>query len=193
MPVIIGNRRYVHEGTIIGDFSMSDKSNYLDTRKGIIKGKISMLAGNDTVFGGTLSEVIDGGVGKDRIDSGLGNDKLIGGEGKDTLTGGAGNDTFVFSSSPLAANADAIVDFNSAEDTFQLKQTFFAGLTAKGSLKSNALHFGLKAADAKDRIIYDQASGNLYYDPDGTGAQSQIKIAVLTNKATVTLSDFKVV
>jgi hypothetical protein len=33
----------------------------------------------------------------------------------------------------------------------------------------------------------------LYYDPDGTGAQDQILIATLSNKAKLALSDFVII
>ena len=40
---------------------------------------------------------------------------------------------------------------------------------------------GTAAADAGDRIIYDAATGNLYYDSDGTGAVAQVLFATLDN------------
>ncbi|MDF2809047.1 MAG: hypothetical protein K0S56_78 [Microvirga sp.] len=43
------------------------------------------------------------------------------------------------------------------------------------------------------REIYDKATGNLYYDSDGTGSSSQIKVATLANKANVTLSDLQII
>jgi cysteinyl-tRNA synthetase len=51
-------------------------------------------------------------------------------------------------------------------------------------------HLGTAAADAGDRIIYDQPTGRLYYDPDGTGARAQVLFAVLDNHAAITSVDF---
>jgi Ca2+-binding RTX toxin-like protein len=50
-------------------------------------------AGNDTITGGRVDDVLDGGGGNDTITGGAGVDQLFGGGGDDTLTGGIGNDT----------------------------------------------------------------------------------------------------
>jgi Ca2+-binding RTX toxin-like protein len=188
--MIVDTPRFTNSGTIYGDLQLGEGSNYLDTRKGFIFGKISALGGNDTVLGGTRSEAIDGGAGNDKLNGGQGSDKLTGAEGKDTLTGGLGKDSFVFKASAVAENADIIRDFSSKDDTFRLSLEFFTNVGSKGKLGSDAFHRGTKAADAEDRIIYHKASGSLYYDPDGSGAEAQVKIATLSNKAAVALSDF---
>jgi Ca2+-binding RTX toxin-like protein len=100
---------------------MGDGRNYLDTRKGYISGRISMLGDNDTVLGGNRAEYIDGGDGNDTLSGGLGNDTFIGGGGINTLTGGGGKDSFVFATMPLAGNRDNIRDFNSSDDTFKVR------------------------------------------------------------------------
>ncbi|HYI63589.1 MAG TPA: hypothetical protein VEW71_01750 [Allosphingosinicella sp.] len=48
------------------------------------------------------------------------------------------------------------------------------------------------AADADDCIIYDPATGNLFYDRDGTGDEVQILFAILDPGLAVTASDFVV-
>jgi Ca2+-binding RTX toxin-like protein len=53
-------------------------------------------AGNDTITGGTQTDVLDGGAGNDVINAGNGNALLIGGTGNDTINAGYGIDTFVF-------------------------------------------------------------------------------------------------
>jgi hypothetical protein len=53
MAVIINSPRFINEGTIYGGLTMGDGRNYLDTRKGYISGRISMLGDNDTVLGET--------------------------------------------------------------------------------------------------------------------------------------------
>jgi Ca2+-binding RTX toxin-like protein len=190
MAFTIDAGRFVNTGTIRGGFSMGDRSNFLDTTKGLIYGRISTMGGNDTVRGGKIGEFIDGGTGKDNLNGGLGNDKLLGGEGQDVLTGGLGKDTFIFGASPLATNADRVRDFSSADDTFQIKKAFFTAFMSNGKLSAGAFRVGASAADAEDRIVYNKATGNLYYDADGTGAEAQVLIATLTNKAKLTLSDF---
>ena len=63
---------------------------------------------------------------------------------------------------------------------------FYSIKSASGALNPNAFVVGVAAGDADDRIIYDQATGNLYYDADGNGAGAapasampQIRIASL--------------
>lgn len=193
MAMIINSPRFINEGSIYGGLTMGEGRNYLDTRKGFISGKIFMLGGNDTVLGGTRSEYVDGGEGNDTLSGGLGNDTLIGGAGVNTLTGGDGKDSFVFAAAPMAGTRDIVRDFVSKDDTFKINQSFFTNIGSKGKLAADALRFGSKAADAEDRIIYQKSTGNLYYDPDGTGAEAQVQIAKLSNKAKLVLSDFMVV
>jgi Ca2+-binding RTX toxin-like protein len=51
------------------------------------------------------------------------------------------------------------------------------------------------ANDANDRIIYEQSSGKLYYDADGSGSGAQIQIAVLgaSSHPSLTATDFLIV
>lgn len=190
MAITINASSFINSGTIYGDLFMGDRDNYLDTRNGTITGAIRTLAGNDTVLGGKRSEAIYGGDGNDKLNGGLGSDILIGGAGKDTLTGGSGKDTFIFAATPLSPNLDIVRDFSSADDTFKIKQSMFADIGPKGKLNADAFRIGASASDKEDRIIYHKATGSLYYDPDGTGPQAQVKIASLSNKAALALSDF---
>jgi Ca2+-binding RTX toxin-like protein len=52
---------------------------------------------------------------------------------------------------------------------------------------------GTQAQGAEDRIIYDQATGSLFYDQDGIGSAAQVKFATLTNKATLSHHDFLII
>jgi Ca2+-binding RTX toxin-like protein len=152
------------------------------------------LGGDDGMLGLLGHDRLDGGSGNDKLDGGLGNDLLKGGTGKDTLTGGAGRDVFVFNTAPSSTtNVDRIVDFRWQDDTVQLDNAGLKKVGSNGKLKSDAFHLGKKAADAEDRVIYDKGTGSLYYDADGTGKSAAIKIAILSNKATLKLSDFFVI
>jgi len=193
MSFIVDGPRFTNEGSIYGGLTMGEGSNFLDTRKGFISGKIYMLGGNDTMLGGKRAEYVDGGEGNDKLSGNLGNDTFIGGAGINTLTGGGGKDSFVFAAAPMAGTMDIVRDFSSTDDTFKFKQSVFTSIGGKGKLAADALRFGSKAADAEDRIIYQKSTGNLYYDPDGTGAEAQVQIAKLSNKAKLALSDFMVI
>ncbi|MGE0254525.1 MAG: hypothetical protein AB7N54_19020 [Alphaproteobacteria bacterium] len=50
-------------------------------------------AGNDTVTGQGLDDLVDGGSGNDTLGGGGGDDVIAGGTGDDVITGGAGSDT----------------------------------------------------------------------------------------------------
>ena len=64
----------------------------------------------------------------------------------------------------------------------------------KVAQQGNAFRSGTAAGDADDRIIYDSATGILYFDSDGSGAAAQILFAVLDNKpATLAATDFEVI
>jgi Ca2+-binding RTX toxin-like protein len=141
--------------------------------------------------GGT--DTIKGGAGVDTIIGGDGNDNLYGKLGSDNLSGGNGNDLFYFDTKLGSTNKDTISDFNKfGNDTMKLENAIFTKLAA-GSLKTAAFYAGTKAHDADDRIIYNKGTGALYYDDDGTGSHAQVQFATLSNKPTLTVSDFSIV
>jgi len=118
---------------------------------------------------------------------------LDGWSGMDTLFGGGGADTFVFSTKLGPTNVDTIWDFATGVDKIQLNASVFSGLTA-GGLSEEAFHIGLAAHDADDRIIYDSASGALFFDRDGSGDRyGQIQFATLNDHPGLNFSDFQVV
>jgi trimeric autotransporter adhesin len=157
-------------------------------------------AGNDYLFGGNGTDTLIGGLGNDTLDGGSdndnmaggagnddmygsagldtliggdGNDTLNGGIGNDTLTGGAGNDAFM----QFGPGMDTITDFVSGFDILDLGS--LVGLTFTGggnSLTATEFVLGANAAGAEDRIIYNQANGDLFYDSDGTGLAAQVQI-----------------
>jgi Ca2+-binding RTX toxin-like protein len=193
MAIILNSPRITNSGTLFGPIVLGEGNNYFNNRNGVIKGRITDLGGNDTFLGGVGAESVDGGLGNDKLDGGLGNDRLMGGAGRDTLIGGQGKDSFVFNAAPADADADLIRDFKPADDTIQLRKSVFAGFARKGKIGADMFHKGTASADAEDRLIYDQRAGSLYYDPDGTGAEAQIKIATLSNKAALAVGDFLIV
>ena len=117
--------------------------------------------------------------------------------GNDILTGGLGADTFLFNTALGAANRDVITDFNVAADTIQLENTgIFTALGAALGVLDVNLFKNLTtggAVDATDRILYNDTTGAIFYDADGTGATAAIQFATLTGSPTVTNADFFVV
>ena len=140
-------------------------------------------AGNDTLAGGAASDLLkgndgndllNGGDGNDTLLSGDGNDVLVGGLGNDVLSGGAGNDKFRFNTAlDPVNNVDHISDFAVGGDRIILENGVFTALQTTGQLASSAFFVGPSAQDANDRIIYDNVTGRLMYDPDGVGGERQ--------------------
>src|SRR5436190_113030 len=117
---------------------------------------------------------------------------LNGGAGADYLMGYGGSDNFAFTTALGGGNIDQIADFNAAADTILLDDAVFAALPA-GALNANAFVVGTTAQDSTDRIVYDSATGNLYYDADGSGAGAAVLFATLVGHPTITASDFTVI
>lgn len=153
-------------------------------------------SGNDLVnqlTGNAAANVLSGLGGNDIVKGGSGNDTLNGGIGNDQLTGGGGADKYLFDSTLSAStNVDKLVDYSVADDTIVLDHSIFAGV-ATGALAASAFHSGTAAHDGDDRIIYDSATGKLYYDADGIGGGAQVLFAQLTAGTALTTADFLIV
>jgi Ca2+-binding RTX toxin-like protein len=148
--------------------------------------------GRDTLLGGAGDDSLYGDGMNDVCEGGSGADWLYGGAGNDILTGGSGQDGFLFDTKPDGkTNMDRILDFRPVDDTIYLAASAFTKLKV-GGLGAGAFAIGAKAKDAGDRIIYDQKTGSLFYDPDGTGKASQVKFATVTKHLKLSHSDFDV-
>ena len=143
-------------------------------------------AGHDTMFGGRGNDILWGGDGDDIMDGGLHDDRLKGGAGNDILTGGDGADVFIMDN---YSGVDTITDFVSGVDQIELLRPAFTEIRF-GTLWESAFTLGTQAADAGDRIIYDQATGNIWYDADGTGAGEQVLFAKVAAGTQLSHADF---
>ncbi len=150
----------------------------------------------DRIDGHGGDDTLAGLGGRDSIHGGDGNDVLRGGAGADRLWGDAGHDSFVFDTRPGAGNIDTILDFGHHQDTLRLSNDVMAGLGAAGKLGSAAFyaHAGAHAAhDPTDRVIYDSASGKLFYDADGADGHAAQQLAVLSGHPHLTAADILIV
>ena len=155
--------------------------------------KLSGNAGSDTLRGLDGNDSLSGGLGADVLDGGQGNDTLAGGLGNDTVTGGNGNDIFRFATALDAnSNLDSVIDFNVVDDSFQLENGIFTSLTQTGTLTVGLFVIGTAALDANDKLIYDNTTGALFYDLDGSGSGGAIQFAVLSTNLALTNLDFVV-
>jgi Ca2+-binding RTX toxin-like protein len=142
-----------------------------------------------TITGSQFDDVLIGGSGNDQLMGGAGNDVLIGGKGNDTLTGGTGTDTFRFGGD---VKTDHINDFLSGTDRIELDHLLFKAF-GTGQLAANQFGQGTAASTATQRLVYDQPTGNLWYDADGSGKVKAVLIGVLDNHAPVLPMDFWVI
>lgn len=163
--------------------------------------------GNDRLDGGDGDDVLSGGSGNDRLYSSLGSDNIDGGSGNDqfylysgadTFTGGNGADTFYLPSSRddlPALGTTLIMDFQPGEDRFAAYKRALEpdrDLHRAIFLDERYFHIGTQADAWYHRIIYDNATGHLYLDPDGWKEGGAIHIATLTGAPALTAADFDV-
>ncbi len=118
-----------------------------------------------------------------------------GGGGNDVLTGGLGADRFVFDTAPGLGNIDRIAGFNVTNDTIDVENAIFTALGRAGPLAAAAFHTGAAAAAPEDRIIYNAATGGLFYDADGNtpGGTAAVRFATFSPNLGLTAGDFFVV
>ncbi len=134
--------------------------------------------------GNSLNNQLIGNAGANRLD---------GRGGNDVLHGKGGADIFAFTTALGANNVDAVHGFSAADDLIALENNgVFVGLSG-GALPASAFVIGTAAQDAGDRIIYDQPTGRLFFDADGSGAGAQIQFAVLNGAPIISASDFTVI
>ena len=167
----IGSIDHVENLTLLGLSNTSGTGNYLDNR----------------ITGNSGNNVLSGAAGSDTLDGGIGND---------TLAGGVGNDVFVLggwtqvAGIPGYTNTDTLTDFKQdGADKISLSLNTYTGLAKPGALSANMFWSAAGAKQGRsvsDRIIYDTATGALYYDSDGYNpdAPKQATVA-LTEKARV--------
>jgi Ca2+-binding RTX toxin-like protein len=175
----------------------NDAANYLvghagddDLTGGIGNDILAGNSGNDTLRGGPDSDTLHGGRGLDTIYGGKGDDLIIGGENNDFLVGGLGQDIFRLGT---LSSTDTIVDFSAIDDTIQLVNTVFTQLSALGDLNIDNFIRSSSAADQNDYVVYNDVSGALFYDADGSGANASVQIALLGINLDITNADFVVI
>lgn len=111
-----------------------------------------------------------GGVAK----GGRGSDALFAYDGDCVMVGGRGADTFFIES--LDANV-VIRDFGRGHDALW----FSVGGGLFGHPDKAEFTIGPEATTAEHRVIYDDTTGQLFYDPDGAGGVDQQLIAKLSH------------
>jgi Ca2+-binding RTX toxin-like protein len=150
--------------------------------------------GNDSLYGGAGNDTLDGNDGNDYLAGDDGNDNLDASYGSDTLTGGTGVDKFNFYQLDVYYSGnegiDTITDFSVVDDTITVSaDRFGGGLTNGAAIKPEQFVLGTAAANASDRFIYNQNTGALFFDSDGTGENGQVQFASLPSGLVMTNAD----
>jgi Ca2+-binding RTX toxin-like protein len=140
--------------------------------------------GNDVIEAGTTRN-LSGRAGHDILIGSNASDMLVGAAGNDTITSGAGFDVIAYS---LASEGqDTITDFNVFQDTLQVSAAGFGGgLIAGESIAAAQFVLGTVATTASHRFIFNQPTGQLFFDVDGNGSSVQTLLATLTPNLNLT-------
>jgi Ca2+-binding RTX toxin-like protein len=160
---------------------------------------------NNSLTGNSANNTLNGGAGADTLIGGNGSDILVGGAGNDSLTGGAGSDSFLYDTGAAFSSAsvgiDALADFVKTQaDKIILDRTTFTSITsAAGTGFSIAGEFATVTTDAAAAtsaadIVYNSASGKLFYNQNGTAADfgTGAQFATLTGNPALAATDFMI-
>ena len=112
--------------------------------------------GNDSFIAGAGDDLLNGGAGADTLDANGGNDTLIGGAGADILNGGAGIDTADYSASSSAVNVNLATGSGSGGDAAGDTLAHIENITGSAgddTLRGNAAANILIGNDGNDSFI----------------------------------------
>ena len=136
--------------------------------------------GNDldnTITGNSGDNLLKGLAGNDTLLGNAGDDTLIGGAGNDILTGGSGSDRFLFGSGAAFTNSsfgvDTLTDFVKGTDKIALSKTSFNALSNTfnpgefTTINTEIVNEATVAGASSGKIVYNLATGNLLYNPNG--------------------------
>lgn len=178
------NDSFTHDTLFFRAANAAPQALIIDHEQSVTPVTVKGTSDSDEIYGSEFSDKLNGNKGADEIYGNFGNDTINGGLGKDRLYGDDGKDTFVFDSKLGASNVDAIGDFRFADDAIKLDRDVFSWAGQKtGTLKAGEFKVigdGQKI-DANDHVVYNQQTGELYYDVDGKGGQAMVKFALIEN------------
>ncbi len=147
---------------------------------------------NLTLLGGGATSG-NGNAVNNTIIGNSGSNTIRGFEGRDILTGNAGNDTFVFNTALNGTtNVDTITDYTVGEDRIHLRLTVFGEL-GLGAVSNTEFVNGTTALDGNDHLLYDSASGRIYFDANGNVAGERILFAIVDAGTVLSAADFFVI
>jgi 2',3'-cyclic-nucleotide 2'-phosphodiesterase (5'-nucleotidase family) len=158
----------------------------------LMSGSASDGNGNDLdnrIEGTDLSNTLRGAGGDDTLFGYAGDDLLVGGTGSNRYDGGEGADRFRFDTAVSGDNVNRIDDFVTGEDRIELDLRVFTALGETGPVAASAFRLGATAVTAAQHLLYDQASGKLFYDADSAGGEKAVVIGQLDAGTVLTMND----
>ncbi|MDI1296229.1 MAG: calcium-binding protein [bacterium] len=165
-------------------------SDYSDDIQGnILDNELRGYAGNDVLTGMGGNDSLYGDVGRDRLDGSVGDDALFGGDGRDMLTGGIGADLFAYTRWETEGG-DVITDFESGVDRVVVSSYWF-GVPSTGAIQPTEADFVTDGVlfSYRPTFLWDEASGDLRFDPDGLGVTNAVSVANFALGASLAASD----
>jgi Ca2+-binding RTX toxin-like protein len=133
-------------------------------------------SGADVLTSGN-TKILSAGSGTDILIGGMAGEIFVGGTGNDNITTGLGNDIVSFTQK--SQGVDIITDFDPTYDLIQVAATFGGGLIAGQTIDDTQFSKSLSLLTAATRFIYDQTSGGMFFDEDGSGPNAAVKLAAL--------------
>ncbi|MEH2369148.1 beta strand repeat-containing protein [Nostoc sp.] len=157
----------------------------------------NILMGNNganTLTGGDGNDSLFGNSGNDTLFGSAGDDLIAGGVGRDVLTGGTGQDSFNLTGT-RTGGYDTIADFTLGEDTILISKAEFGLVQSQNTtLDSGLFRLGTTAITTSDRFMYDQTTGNLFFDADGIGKAAQVlQIAQFSNQVALNSTNITII
>lgn len=157
------------------------------------KGNDKLDGGGSQLYGGSGNDTLSGD--ESTLYGGDGNDVLtgfpavmVGGKGNDIINCTDGNNYVVFNRP--TEGIDTINGFLPGDDTIWISASGFGGeLTPEATITPEQFVIGTGSTSSDTRFIYNNASGALYFDVDGTGIGKQVQLATLTDAPAITNND----
>lgn len=146
-------------------------------------------ASSISATGNALANTLVGNSAANTINGGDGDDFIYGGLGNDVLVGGNGADAFVFNTALSSKNIDRVVGFQDGADKIYLEDAIFTKLRGDTNLSDNIVN-GTRAVDGNDYLIYNQTTGALIYDSNGSARGGEVTVATLGTGLAIDSSDF---
>jgi len=161
-------------------------------------------AGTDLLLGGSGIDFLYGGGDGDFLGGESGDDFLSGDRGNDTLQGGEGSDTFAYLSRVGVGGGqqDAIADFEPGSDVLVFNRSTedgfgFAQIGTTPETRLAPEQFVTEPNNlsplASPILTYNQPTGTLEYDPDGSGSQAAEIVAIFDNSPFLSADDLLLV